>query len=771
MLLSYGRQRLHLIPPGTTDGFLCPCGTRVLLDNMNRSSPLSLSPHLFFCLRRMHLQVYLVDGKRVYTLKKVDPEGKPTLSAHPARFSPDDKFSRHRITIKRRFKCDGGSWLPHQLYFKGLHTPSTMNGTSTSVSHGGDWNHKTMNTTNSSTVQLSFPVAVSTRQSGAALPLCLSVASETRTSCLLSHTCGKHAPIPVASLRVDGLSFTFNFRQIATGRLTSPLSRMQRFPFANCGLLRRGSAYLRWKGLAEVQVHEKRTDTNQPTLDGTLDLVGYQLFRDGLLPSSSTAVAKDGEDGGAGRLLFPNKGISPHELAQKDAAVTALQKNGMLLRRSIKETALTIGCDEAGRGPLAGPVVGAAVCRIPVSSFNNDSDQLYNAPEQFQIFDSKSVSERQRNVVFSLITGHLDFFDVAAVRHFKVHHCGKDGCPDHILATRRFVSHQKLSRLPLKKLLSMQTPFLISYHGANCAGNYLYLWSIGIANHSYIDRRNIYASSMHTMHRTAQSVWYMLNDTRFALEMAPRPRGCSIAQYLFSRYCIAAAKDKDKRYRVPHHIELIKGLSNFGDPVQPPLVIFDGHAVPLASYRYFVMSPFGGDTQPLIEGDKRSVSIAAASCLAKVARDEMMTYLGGIYPGYNFDENKGYPVESHMRCVALNGLSPVHRKTFRPCKDAIEARSIDTGSVGWQANWCRLDKIEPKRVHNRFCLQQQGTIHGCALSTVVPMRCAIEPPPSGARGILPWTALVALIQCYNFSISISIVLPFCISTSFFQVVW
>ncbi|KAK7497631.1 hypothetical protein BaRGS_00011026 [Batillaria attramentaria] len=42
-------------------------------------------------------------GNRVYTLKKVDPEGKPTVSAHPARFSPDDKYSRQRVTIKKRF--------------------------------------------------------------------------------------------------------------------------------------------------------------------------------------------------------------------------------------------------------------------------------------------------------------------------------------------------------------------------------------------------------------------------------------------------------------------------------------------------------------------------------------------------------------------------------------------------------------------------------------------------------------------------------------------
>ncbi|XP_076846852.1 H/ACA ribonucleoprotein complex subunit 3 [Brachyhypopomus gauderio] len=52
----------------------------------------------------MFLQFYLNEnGERVYTLKKVDPVGQPTSSAHPARFSPDDKFSRHRVTVKKRF--------------------------------------------------------------------------------------------------------------------------------------------------------------------------------------------------------------------------------------------------------------------------------------------------------------------------------------------------------------------------------------------------------------------------------------------------------------------------------------------------------------------------------------------------------------------------------------------------------------------------------------------------------------------------------------------
>ncbi|XP_077289600.1 nop10 ribonucleoprotein [Arctopsyche grandis] len=52
----------------------------------------------------MYLRYYLNEkGERVYTLKRTDPENNPTLSAHPARFSPQDTYSRQRIIIKKRF--------------------------------------------------------------------------------------------------------------------------------------------------------------------------------------------------------------------------------------------------------------------------------------------------------------------------------------------------------------------------------------------------------------------------------------------------------------------------------------------------------------------------------------------------------------------------------------------------------------------------------------------------------------------------------------------
>ncbi|CAD2214110.1 ribonuclease HII [Angomonas deanei] len=425
-----------------------------------------------------------------------------------------------------------------------------------------------------------------------------------------------------------------------------------------------------WNALQELNIEKRYTDSGEPTLDGTLDLIAYQLFRDGLLPPSNVSgaiIPRINDDS-----LTP---LAKRRLQkERDSAVAFMKKNGVDLRRSIKETALVIGCDEAGRGPLAGPVVGAAVCRVPVSSFNNEFEQLYEANEQFQIFDSKNLSETYRDMVFAMITGHVDFFDISAKKKFTVHHCGEDAQPDDSNAPKRIPSHQKLANIPFKKLLSNQKPYLVSYHGWNRAGNYLYLWSIGIANHAYIDKFNIYNASMHAMHRCALSIWDMLNDTRFSQEAAPRPKSCSISQYLFTRFCAAANHDDEKKYKVPLHLELTKGASDFFDfePIQPPVVLVDGHAVPEASYAVFTDLSIGGDVQPIIEGDGRSLSIAAASCLAKVTRDELMNYLEHLYPGYDLGENKGYPVERHIKKVMAKGISPIHRRTFRPCKLAIE---------------------------------------------------------------------------------------------------
>ncbi len=66
----------------------------------------------------------------------------------------------------------------------------------------------------------------------------------------------------------------------------------------------------------------------------------------------------------------------------------------------------------------------------------------------------------------------------------------------------------------------------------------------------------------------------------------------------------------------------------------------------------------------IIKGDARSVSIAAASILAKVTRDREMVEMAGIYPGYAFESNKGYGTSAHYEGLRKLGPCPIHRKTF-----------------------------------------------------------------------------------------------------------
>ena len=67
---------------------------------------------------------------------------------------------------------------------------------------------------------------------------------------------------------------------------------------------------------------------------------------------------------------------------------------------------------------------------------------------------------------------------------------------------------------------------------------------------------------------------------------------------------------------------------------------------------------------PIIKGDAFSISIAAASIIAKVTRDRMMQEYDTIYPGYNFTKNKGYGTKEHIDAILNLGPSPIHRKSF-----------------------------------------------------------------------------------------------------------
>lgn len=77
-------------------------------------------------------------------------------------------------------------------------------------------------------------------------------------------------------------------------------------------------------------------------------------------------------------------------------------------------------------------------------------------------------------------------------------------------------------------------------------------------------------------------------------------------------------------------------------------------------------------SQAIVKGDSKSISIAAASIIAKVYRDRLMKVYDKAYPGYGFAENKGYPTEEHLEAIEKLGPSPIHRMSFAPLKNELK---------------------------------------------------------------------------------------------------
>jgi ribonuclease HII len=96
---------------------------------------------------------------------------------------------------------------------------------------------------------------------------------------------------------------------------------------------------------------------------------------------------------------------------------------------------------------------------------------------------------------------------------------------------------------------------------------------------------------------------------------------------------------------------------------RPGLVLVDGNRLPdLDAYRM----------RAIVKGDLTEPCISAASILAKQYRDRQMLELDRIYPEYQFAQHKGYPTELHRELLKQHGVSPVHRRSFRPVRELLE---------------------------------------------------------------------------------------------------
>jgi len=98
-------------------------------------------------------------------------------------------------------------------------------------------------------------------------------------------------------------------------------------------------------------------------------------------------------------------------------------------------------------------------------------------------------------------------------------------------------------------------------------------------------------------------------------------------------------------------------------PFIPDFVLVDGNRAP----------KFGCPTKAIVGGDARSLSIAAASIVAKVARDRLMTRLAGLYPAFGWERNAGYGTAIHAEALIRMGPTAHHRRSFAPVARAVEA--------------------------------------------------------------------------------------------------
>ncbi len=108
------------------------------------------------------------------------------------------------------------------------------------------------------------------------------------------------------------------------------------------------------------------------------------------------------------------------------------------------------------------------------------------------------------------------------------------------------------------------------------------------------------------------------------------------------------------------HLAMERAIA--GLPRAPDHVLIDGNLIPK------------GLTIPataIVKGDAKSLSIAAASIIAKVTRDALMVDLAQQFPHYGWDQNAGYPTAAHLAALQIHGVTPWHRRSFKPVHNIL----------------------------------------------------------------------------------------------------
>ena len=139
--------------------------------------------------------------------------------------------------------------------------------------------------------------------------------------------------------------------------------------------------------------------------------------------------------------------------------------------------------------------------------------------------------------------------------------------------------------------------------------------------------------------------------------------------------------------------------------INPEVILVDGNKADIKHYKQ----------ESIIDGDQKSLSIAAASIIAKVTRDRMMRQFDIVFPEYGFAKHKGYGTKQHIEAIQKSKATPIHRKSFNPVSHhlpnmAYLQRNRLLGKLGEQLAACKMVRIGYEMVEMNYNVPKVGEL-------------------------------------------------------------
>ncbi|MEX0693481.1 MAG: ribonuclease HII [Rhodospirillales bacterium] len=163
--------------------------------------------------------------------------------------------------------------------------------------------------------------------------------------------------------------------------------------------------------------------------------------------------------------------------------------------------------------------------------------------------------------------------------------------------------------------------------------------------------------------RLGEPVWQKLDDSK---KMSAAARGTLFARIMDSADVGVGICDVDEIDRLnilgATMQAMAKAVAGLSAP--PELALIDGNRKPVLACAALT----------IVKGDAKSLSVAAASVIAKVTRDRIMAELAEQFPGYGWERNAGYGTTEHMAALSSLGATPHHRKSFAPVRKMLDLK-------------------------------------------------------------------------------------------------